>query len=200
MNSTTPSLQKLIEQFEKLPGIGRKSAQRMAFYVLSQPLESAEEFANAMVSARKNIKRCKICCNLSEEETCPICNDVTRDKSTLCIVESPRHVMSFERVGEYRGLYHVLHGVISPLDNIGPDAICISELVKRLDEGEITEVIMATGATTEGEATAIYISNKILKPRGVKVTRLSYGIPIGSNLEYADEMTLLRALKDRNEF
>ncbi|MEE1279526.1 MAG: recombination mediator RecR [Oscillospiraceae bacterium] len=200
MSSTVPSLVKLIEQFEKLPGIGRKSAQRMAFFMLSQPLERAEEFANAVVTAHKSIRRCGVCCNLSEQEICPVCSDPMRDRTTVCIVESPRDVMSFERVGEYRGLYHVLHGLISPLDNIGPDAICIDELVRRLDEGEIKEAIMATGATTEGEATAIYISNKILKPRGIKVTRLSYGIPIGSNLEYADEMTLLRALKDRNEF
>ena len=200
MSSTVPSLVKLIEQFEKLPGIGRKSAQRMAFFMLSQPIEKAEEFANAVVTAHKSIRRCSVCCNLSEQETCPVCSNPMRDRTTICIVESPRDVMSFERVGEYRGLYHVLHGLISPLDNIGPDAICIDELVKRLDEGEIKEAIMATGATTEGEATAIYISNKILKPRGIKVTRLSYGIPIGSNLEYADEMTLLRALKDRNEF
>lgn len=200
MSSTVPSLQKLIEQFEKLPGIGRKSAQRMAFFVLSQPIEKAEEFANAIVTAHKSIRRCEVCCNLSETDICPICSNEMRDRSTVCIVESPRDVMSFERVGEYRGLYHVLHGLISPLDNIGPDAICLKELIKRLDEGEIKEAIMATGATTEGEATAIYISNKILKPRGIKVTRLSYGIPIGSNLEYADEMTLLRALKDRNEF
>lgn len=200
MSSTVPSLQKLIEQFEKLPGIGRKSAQRMAFFVLSQPIEKAEEFASAIVTAHKSIRRCEVCCNLSETDICPICSNEMRDRSTVCIVESPRDVMSFERVGEYRGLYHVLHGLISPLDNIGPDAICLKELIKRLDEGEIREAIMATGATTEGEATAIYISNKILKPRGIKVTRLSYGIPIGSNLEYADEMTLLRALKDRNEF
>lgn len=200
MSSTVPSLVKLIEQFEKLPGIGRKSAQRMAFFMLSQPIEKAEEFANAVVTAHKSIRRCSVCCNLSEQEICPVCSNPMRDRTTVCIVESPRDVMSFERVGEYRGLYHVLHGLISPLDNIGPDAICIDELVRRLDEGEIKEAIMATGATTEGEATAIYISNKILKPRGIKVTRLSYGIPIGSNLEYADEMTLLRALKDRNEF
>ena len=200
MSSTVPSLVKLIEQFEKLPGIGRKSAQRMAFFMLSQPIEKAEEFANAVVTAHKSIRRCSVCCNLSEQEICPICSNPMRDRTTVCIVESPRDVMSFERVGEYRGLYHILHGLISPLDNIGPDAICIDELVRRLDEGEIKEAIMATGATTEGEATAIYISNKILKPRGIKVTRLSYGIPIGSNLEYADEMTLLRALKDRNEF
>ncbi len=200
MSFSVPSLDKLIEQFEKLPGIGRKSAQRMAFYVLSQPYEKAEQFARALVNAHKNIKRCSVCCNLSETEVCSVCSDVMRDGSTICIVESPRDVMSFERVGEYRGLYHVLHGLISPLDNIGPDAICIKELVARLDSGNIKEAILATGATTEGEATAIYIANKILKPRGIKVSRLSYGIPIGSNLEYADEMTLLRALKDRNEF
>ncbi|MBQ7800138.1 MAG: recombination protein RecR [Oscillospiraceae bacterium] len=200
MSFSVPSLDKLIEQFEKLPGIGRKSAQRMAFYVLSQPYEKAQQFADALVNAHKNIRRCSVCCNLSETEICPVCSDVMRDNSTICIVESPRDVMSFERVGEYRGLYHVLHGLISPLDNIGPDAICIKELVARLDSGNIKEAILATGATTEGEATAIYIANKILKPRGIKVSRLSYGIPIGSNLEYADEMTLLRALKDRNEF
>ncbi len=200
MNSTAASLTKLIEQFEKLPGIGRKGAQRMAFFTLSLPFEKAEEFANAIVTAHKSLRRCDICCNLAESDICPVCADSMRDKSVVCIVESPRDIMSFERVGEYRGVYHVLHGLISPLDNIGPDAICIKELVKRLDEGEIKEAIMATGATTEGEATATYISNKILKPRGIKVTRLSYGIPIGSALEYADEMTLLRALKDRNEF
>lgn len=200
MKSTVPSLNKLIEQFEKLPGIGRKSAQRMAFFMLSQPIEKVEEFADAVVNAKKTIRRCEICCNLAEEDICPICSDAMRDKTTVCIVESPRDVMSFERVGEYKGLYHVLHGLISPLDNIGPDAICIEELSRRLDEGEIKEAILATGATTEGEATAIYIATKILKPRNIKVTRLSYGIPIGSNLEYADEMTLLRALKDRNEF
>ncbi len=200
MNSTAPSLNKLIEQFEKLPGIGRKGAQRMAFFMLSQPIEKAEEFADAIVTAHKKLRRCKVCCNLAESEVCPVCDDSMRDKSVVCIVESPRDIISFERVSEYRGVYHVLHGLISPLDNIGPDAICIKELEKRLDEGEIKEAIMATGATTEGEATAIYISNKVLKPRGIKVTRLSYGIPIGSALEYADEMTLLRALKDRNEF
>ncbi len=200
MSYSVPSLDKLIKQFEKLPGIGRKSAQRMAFFMLSQTGEQAEEFASAITNAHKSIRRCNVCCNLSEGDVCPVCSDALRDRSTVCIVESPRDVMSFERVGEYRGLYHVLHGLISPLDNIGPDAICIKELIKRLDEGEIKEAIMATGATTEGEATAIYISNKILKPRCIKVTRLSYGIPIGSNLEYADEMTLLRALKDRNEF
>lgn len=200
MSSTIPSLDKLIEQFEKLPGIGRKSAQRMAFFMLSQPYDKAQEFANAVVTAHRSIRRCSVCCNLSETEVCPICSDVKRDNSLLCIVESPRDVMSFERAQEYRGLYHVLHGLISPLDNIGPDALCLKELVARLDKGEIKEAILATGATTEGEATAIYIANKILKPRGIKVSRLSYGIPIGSNLEYADEMTLCRALKDRNEF
>lgn len=200
MDSTSPSLKKLIEQFEKLPGIGRKGAQRMAFFMLSQPLEKAEEFANSIVNAHKSLRRCKVCCNLAEGEVCPVCADPMRDRSIVCIVEGPRDIISFERVGEYRGLYHALHGLISPLDNIGPDAICIKELIARLDKGEIKEAIMATGATTEGEATASYISNKILKPRGIKVTRLSYGIPIGSALEYADEMTLLRALKDRNEF
>ncbi len=200
MSAVVPSLEKLIEQFEKLPGIGRKSAQRMAFYVLSQPFEKSRDFANALVEAHQKIRRCKVCCNLSEQEVCPICSDPMRDRSTLCIVESPRDVMSFERVGEYRGLYHVLHGLISPLDNVGPEAICIQQLLQRLEDGSVREAIMATGATTEGEATAIYISTKILKPRGIRVTRLSYGIPIGSNLEYADEMTLCRALKDRNEF
>ena len=200
MKSTVPSLNKLIEQFEKLPGIGRKSAQRMAFFMLSQPFEKVEEFSDALVNAKKSIRRCEVCCNLAESDVCPVCADALRDRTTVCIVESPRDVLSFERVGEYKGLYHVLHGLISPLDNIGPDAICIEELSHRLDEGEIKEAILATGATTEGEATAIYIATKILKPRNIKVTRLSYGIPIGSNLEYADEMTLLRALKDRNEF
>jgi recombination protein RecR len=200
MNSNTPSLDKLIEAFESLPGIGRKSAQRMAFHMLSQPVEKVEQFANAVVNAKKTIKRCKNCCNLSEEELCPICANPMRDKGIICVVESPRDILSFERVGEFRGTYHVLHGVLSPLDNIGPEAIELDKLEKRLDRGEVKEVILATGATTEGEATAIYIATRLLKPRGIKATRLSYGISIGSNLEYTDEMTLLRALKDRNEF
>ena len=179
------ALENLIDQFAALPGVGRKSAQRLAFHVLSLPEEEALKFAAAIVDAKKNIHCCSICQNLTDQETCTICASPKRDQSTICVVAQPRDVLSFERSREYNGVYHVLHGVLSPMNHIGPDDIRIQELVKRVASGGITEVIMATNPDTEGEATAMYIA-RLLKPFDVKITRLAYGIPVGSNLEYAN--------------
>ena len=191
-------LTRLIEQFERLPGIGKKTAQRLAFYVLGLPQEKAQEFANAILDAKAKIKRCAVCQNLTDEELCPICRSADRDRSILCVVEDPRDVIAFERTKEYHGLYHVLHGLISPMDGIGPEQLTIKELLARLQSGEVQEVVMATNPTVEGEATAMYVA-RLLKPLGIKVTRLAYGIPVGGNLEYADEVTLYRALEGRSE-
>ena len=191
-------LTKLIEQFERLPGIGRKSAQRLAFHVLSLPREKAQEFADAILEAHDKIKKCKICQSFTESEVCPICSDTARDRGIVCVVENSQDVIAFERTREYHGLYHVLHGLISPMDGVGPDQLYIKELLSRMGSGEIAEVVMATNPTVEGEATAMYIA-RLLKPMGVKVTRLAYGIPVGGNLEYADEVTLYRALEGRSE-
>lgn len=191
-------LTKLMEQFERLPGIGRKTAQRLAFYVLSMPKEKAKQFADAILEAHEKIKKCKVCQSLTENELCPICADSARDHSTICVVENSQDVIAFERTKEYHGLYHVLHGLISPMDGIGPDQLYIKELLARLSDGTVKEVVMATNPTVEGEATAMYIA-RLLKPMGVRVTRLAYGIPVGSNLEYADEVTLYRALEGRSE-
>lgn len=191
-------LTKLMEQFERLPGIGRKTAQRLAFYVLSMPKEKAKQFADAILEAHEKIKKCKVCQSLTENELCPICADSARDHSTICVVENSQDVIAFERTKEYHGLYHVLHGLISPMDGIGPDQLYIKELLARLSDGAVKEVVMATNPTVEGEATAMYIA-RLLKPMGVRVTRLAYGIPVGSNLEYADEVTLYRALEGRSE-
>lgn len=191
-------LSKLIEQFERLPGIGRKTAARLAYYVLDLPKEDAEDFANAIKEAHNKIHYCSVCCNLTDKEICSICSDNTRDKSIICVVEDPRNVFSLERTQEISYTYHVLHGVISPLNGIGPDDIKIKELLARIQKQNVKEVIMATNPTTEGDATAMYIS-RLLKPLGVKVTRLAYGIPVGADLEYADEVTLSRALQGRME-
>lgn len=191
-------LARLIEQFERLPGIGHKTAQRLAFYILDLPEGQAEKFADAILDARKKIHTCKTCQNLTDQEYCPICSSDGRDRSMVCVVEDPQDVMAFERTREYNGLYHVLHGAISPLDGVGPEQLRIKELLARLGSGEVQEVIMATNPTVEGEATASYIS-RLLKPMGVKVSRLAYGIPVGGDLEYADEVTLSRALEGRNE-
>ena len=198
MNYYVPPLAKLIEEFERLPGIGRKTAQRLAFHLLGQPEQVALDFANAIIEAKNSIRYCSECQNLTDSEICPICTSHNRDKSTICVVEDPRDVVAFERTHEYRGSYHVLHGVISPMDGIGPDEIKIKELLIRINAGGVTEVIMATNPDVEGEATSMYIS-RLLKPFGVKVTRLAYGIPVGGDLEYADEVTLSRALEGRNE-
>jgi recombination protein RecR len=191
-------LSRLIEQFERLPGIGNKSAQRLAYYILGLSDEEVRCFSDAVLEAHKKIHYCKICCNLTDEELCPICRDPGRDRSVICVVEDPRDVIALERTHELEAVYHVLHGVISPLNGIGPDQLCIKELLARVQDQSVKEVIMATNPTVEGEATAMYIS-RLLKPLGVKVTRLAYGIPVGGELEYADEFTLTRALEGRSE-
>ena len=192
------ALQNLADQFARLPGVGSKTAQRLAFHVLSLPDGEAEEFANAILEAKKQVHTCPVCQNLTDRELCPICDDDTRDHSVVCVVADPKDVIAMERSREYRGVYHVLHGVISPLNHVTQDDIRIRELLKRVSQGEIKEVIMATNPDTEGEATAMYIS-RLLRPMEVKVTRLAYGVPVGSQLEYADEVTLSRALEGRQE-
>lgn len=192
------ALQNLADQFARLPGIGGKTAQRLAFHVLSLPLSDAEAFAAAIVEAKKQVHTCPVCQNLTDRELCPICDDDMRDRSTICVVAEPRDVIAMERSREFRGTYHVLHGVISPLNHVTQDDIKIRELLKRVSTGEVREVIMATNPDTEGEATAMYIS-RLLRPMEVKVTRLAYGVPVGSQLEYADEVTLSRALEGRQE-
>lgn len=190
------SLAKLIDQFERLPGIGHKSAQRLAFHVLNMSEKDAKDFSNAILEAHQKIKRCTKCCNLAENELCPICSNNARDMTTICVVEDPKDVIAFERTGEFHGLYHVLHGVISPLNSVGPEDICIKELLDRINKDDVKEIIMATNPTVEGEATAMYIS-RLVKPFGITVSRLAYGIPVGADLEYADEVTLSRALEGR---
>ncbi len=191
-------LQNLIEEFEKLPGIGSKTAQRLAFFVLNQPMEKAQKFADAIISAKNNLCYCRDCRNLSDKEVCSICDNPTRDHSIICVVENPRDVIQIERTNEFKGVYHVLHGAISPMDNIGPDDITIKELMTRIAGGDIKEVIMATNPNLEGETTAMYIS-KLVKPFGVNVTRIAHGVPVGGELEFADEVTLSKALKGRVE-
>ncbi|MBQ9967932.1 MAG: recombination protein RecR [Oscillospiraceae bacterium] len=192
------ALERLTEQFARLPGIGGKTAQRLAFHVLSLPLEEAEEFAAAIVEAKRSVHTCQVCQNLTDLAVCPICENAERDHSQICVVAEPKDVIAMERSREYNGVYHVLHGVISPLNHIGPDELKIRELLTRVAQGDVREVIMATNPDTEGEATAMYLS-RLLRPLEVKVTRLAYGIPVGSQLEYADEITLLRALEGRRE-
>ena len=192
------SFENLIDAFASLPGIGRKSAQRLAFHMLSVPEETAGAFAEAIMTARKKVHTCPSCQNLTDEELCPVCQSAKRDSSVICVVAEPRDVVSIERSREYTGLYHVLHGVLSPVNRIGPDDLKITELVARIAKGNVKEVIMATNPDTEGDTTAIYISG-LLRPFGVKITRLAYGIPVGSNLEYADDATLMRALEGRVE-
>lgn len=191
-------LEKLVEQFAKLPGIGGKSAQRLAFYMLSLPESEAREFANAIVDAKKNVTLCPVCQNLTAGGLCPVCASPKRDESTICVVADPRDVLAIERSREYQGRYHVLHGVLSPMNHVGPDDLHIKSLLDRVSSGGVKEVIMATNPDTEGEATALYLS-RLLKPFGVKVTRLAYGIPVGGHLEFADDATLMRALEGRRE-
>ncbi|MBR2782011.1 MAG: recombination protein RecR [Oscillospiraceae bacterium] len=192
------ALERLTEQFARLPGIGGKTAQRLAFHVLSMTQEEASSFAESILEVKRSIRTCPICQNLTDEEICPICADPERDHGVVCVVADPKDVVAMERAREYQGVYHVLHGVISPLNRVGVDDIRIRELLTRVGEGGIREVIMATNPDTEGEATAMYIS-RLLRPLEIKVTRLAYGIPVGSQLEYADEVTLLRALEGRQE-
>ena len=198
MRAFPAALERLTEQFARLPGIGMKSAQRLAFYVLSLPKDEAQSFAQAILDAKDSVRLCPVCQNLTDQELCAICADPERDHSLICVVAEPKDVIAMERAREYHGVYHVLHGVISPLSHVGPDDLRIRELLNRVADGSVREVIMATNPDTEGEATAMYLS-RLLRPMGVKVTRLAYGIPVGSQLEYADEVTLLRALEGRQE-
>lgn len=191
-------IEHLINQLARLPGIGRKSAARLAFHVLSLPEGGAEEFANAILDARRLVKFCECCQNLTDKEICEICDSATRDKTTICVVAEPRDVAAFEKTREYKGVYHVLHGVLSPMNRVGPDDLRVRELLARLEGQQVKEVIMATNPDTEGDATALYLA-RLLRPLGIKVTRLAYGIPMGGHLEYADELTLLHALTGRRE-
>ena len=197
MNYSVLPLTKLTECFARLPGIGRKSAQRLAFHILRMPEEEAKAFANTILEAREKIGYCEICKNITDTPRCAICSDETRDKSTICVVEDPRDVIAIERTKEYHGLYHVLGGLISPMDGVGPENLFIKELLARMTDGSVKEVIMATNPTVEGEATAMYLS-RLIKPMDIKVSRLAYGIPVGGNLEYADEVTLYRAIEGRS--
>ena len=192
------ALQELADQFARLPGVGGKTAQRLAFYVLGLPADEAQAFADAIVEAKKNVHTCPVCQNLTDRKICPICEDDSRDQSVICVVADPKDVIAMERSREFSGVYHVLHGVISPLNHVTQDDIRIKELLQRVSSGNVCEVIMATNPDTEGEATAMYIS-RLLRPMEVKVTRLAYGVPVGSQLEYADEVTLSRALEGRQE-
>ena len=192
------ALENLTDQFARLPGIGGKTAQRLAFYVLGMPEQEALSFADAIVQAKKSVGTCPVCQNITDKALCPICDDESRDHSTICVVAEPKDVIAMERSHEFRGVYHVLHGVISPLNHETQEDIRIKELLQRVGSGEVQEVIMATNPDTEGEATAMYIS-RLLRPLGVKVTRLAYGVPVGSQLEYADEVTLSRALEGRQQ-
>ena len=198
MNYFPAALQDLADQFARLPGIGGKTAQRLAFHVLSLPLEDAQSFADAIMAAKREVHTCPVCQNLTDRQVCPICNDDLRDRSTICVVAEPKDVIAMERSREFNGVYHVLHGVISPLNHVTQDDIKIKELLMRVGSGEVREVIMATNPDTEGEATAMYIS-RLLRPMEIKVTRLAYGVPVGSQLEYADEVTLSRALEGRQD-
>lgn len=192
------ALQELADQFARLPGVGGKTAQRLAFHVLEMPLEDAQDFADAIVAAKQKVHTCPMCQNLTDREICPVCDDDSRDKSIICVVAEPKDVIALERSREFRGVYHVLHGVISPLNHVTQDDIKIRELLMRVAAGDVQEVIMATNPDTEGEATAMYIS-RLLRPMEIRVTRLAYGVPVGSQLEYADEVTLSRALEGRQD-
>lgn len=198
MKFFAPPVERLIEEFARLPGIGQKTAQRLAFHILDMPKEDAQRFADAIMQAKNTVFTCKICQNLTDSEICPICSNPNRDPSIICVVADPRDVLAFERTREFNGLYHVLHGVISPMNHVGPDDIRIRELLQRVADTDVREVIIATNPDTEGEATAMYLA-RLLKPFGVTVTRLAYGIPVGGHLEYIDEVTLMRALEGRRQ-
>ncbi|MCD5411070.1 MAG: recombination mediator RecR [Clostridiales bacterium] len=198
MNYYAAPIEKLIDEFSKLPGIGKKTAQRLAFHVINSSEAEARELATTIVKAKKNIKYCQICFNLTDKDKCYICSNKTRNTSILCVVESPRDVIAMEKTREFKGVYHILHGSISPLEGIGPEDIKIRELLYRMNENNFKEVILATNPNIEGEATGMYIS-KLLKPMGVKTTRIARGIPVGGDLEYIDEATLARALEGRME-
>ncbi len=194
----TPSLENLIEHFRLLPGVGYKSAVRMAFNILEMPDDKAKSFAEAILQSKEKIQKCKICQDISETEICALCSDPTRDRSVICVVESSKDVLAIEKINDYRGLFHVLGGLINPIEGVGPDDISIKELVARLGDGELQEIIVATNPSVEGEATAMYLG-RLIKPFGIKTTRLAYGLPAGGELEYADELTLFKALEGRRE-
>lgn len=198
MSYYSPSIEKLIESFEKLPSIGHKTAQRLAFHMLDLSMEEAEEFTNSIITAKKNLKFCSKCFNIADTDPCSICSNPKRDQSIICVVEDVRDVIAMERTHEFKGVYHVLHGSISPMNGVGPEDIKIKELLNRIMNGNVKEIILATNPRVEGEATSMYIS-KLVKPLGVKATRIARGIPIGGDLEYADEITLTKALEGRSE-
>ncbi|MCO7150765.1 recombination mediator RecR [Vagococcus lutrae] len=197
MEYPTP-IAKLIESYMRLPGIGAKTAARLAFFTLDMQEEEVTEFARSLISVKRDLHYCEVCGNITDQKKCQICEDESRDQTTILVVEEPKDVMSMEKMREYRGLYHVLHGVLSPMDGTGPEDINMTSLIQRLQATDVTEVIIATNATTEGEATAMYLS-RLIKPAGIKVTRLAHGLSVGSDIEYADEMTLLRAVEGRRE-
>ena len=199
MDYTTVPLKKLTEQFERMPGIGRKTAQRIAFYILGLPKEDAMNISHAIEDACDKIHRCNVCCNLTEDELCPICASVKRNKSVICVVQDVQDLMAIEKTGNFDGVYHVLHGAISPLDGIGPDDLTVKELLARLNDGDVTEVILATDSDNEGETTAMYLS-RLIKPLGISVTRPAYGLPVGMELQYADYVTLGRAIEGRRVY
>ena len=198
MNFYGNYITRLIEELASLPGIGGKSAQRLAFYIINMPQEKAEALSRAIIDAKSNIKYCSVCCNISDTDICPVCSNPKRDKSVIMVVEDPRDMAAYEKTKEFKGVYHVLHGAISPMSGIGPEDIKIKELLKRIHEGQIKEVIIATNPNVEGEATAMYLS-RLIKPLGVKVSRIANGVPVGGDLEYVDEVTLSRALEGRGE-
>ena len=198
MQTYTGRITRLIEEFSKLPGVGRKTAQRLAFHVINMNNNDVEALSKAILEAKREIKYCSVCCNISDSEICSMCSNKNRDASVICVVEDPRDVAAMERTRDYKGQYHVLHGVISPMDGIGPDMIKIKELIQRAGTQDIKEIIMATNPTIEGEATAMYIA-RLLKPMGIKVTRIAHGLPVGGDLEYADEVTISKALEGRRE-
>ena len=198
MSMYSPSIEKLIQSFEKLPSIGNKTAARLAFYILNASEEETNEFVSSIVNAKKNLKYCSKCYNISDTDPCQICANPKRDQSEICVVEDVRDIIAMEKTHEFRGVYHVLHGSISPMNGIGPDDIKIKELLARLMDGQVKEVILATNPRVEGEATAMYLS-KLIKPLGIKVTRIAHGVPVGGDLEYTDEVTLTKALEGRRE-
>ena len=189
---------RLIDELSKLPGIGNKTAQRLAFFILNMSLEDVEQLSGSITYAKKSIKYCKVCCNITDSDLCNICSNTKRDSSMICVVEDPKDVVAMEKTREFKGLYHVLNGAISPMEGIGPEEIRIKELLRRVAENDIKEIILATNPNIEGEATAMYVS-RLLKPIGIKVTRIAHGVPVGGDLEYADEVTLMRALEGRRE-
>ena len=198
MENYSKPIDRLINEFSKLPGVGRKTAQRLAFHVINMNENDVKGLAKALVDVKQEIKYCSVCCNISDSDVCPICSNSHRDASTICVVEDPRDVAAMERTKDYNGKYHVLNGVISPLDGVGPEMLNIKELISRLGDGQVKELIMATNPTIEGEATAMYIS-RLVKPMGVKVTRIAHGLPVGGDLEYADDVTISKALEGRRE-